>query len=48
MKHIDLRQGWIKQLRDTSICHVEKVAGEENKADFFTKLGQEQLQGHRG
>lgn len=38
MKHIDLRQGWIKQLRDTSICHVEKVAGEENKADFFTKL----------
>jgi len=38
MKHIDLRQGWIKQLRDQTLCKVVKIAGEENLADSFTKL----------
>ena len=38
MKHIDLRQGWIKQLRDQTLCKVFKIAREENLADSFTKL----------
>ena len=38
MKHIDMRSGWIQELRDTSKCLVEKIAGEENLADSFTKL----------
>ena len=38
MKHIDMRSGWIQELRDTSKCLVEKIVGEENLADSFTKL----------
>ena len=38
MKHIDLQADWINELRDLSICILEKVAGEENRADGFTKL----------
>ena len=38
MKHIDLRADWINELRDMSICILEKVPGEENLADGFTKL----------
>ena len=38
MKHIDLRADWINELRDLSICVLEKVPGEENLADGFTKL----------
>ena len=38
IEHIDLRADWIKELRDLSICILEKVPGEENLADGFTKL----------
>ena len=38
MKHIDLRQDWIKMLRNQGICKIIKVPGETNRADFFTKL----------
>ena len=38
MKHLDLRQAWIQQIRDRSIAEFIKVDGTDNKADFFTKL----------
>ena len=38
MKHIDLRQAWIRQLMDRGIVNVVKVDGTENRADFFTKV----------
>ena len=38
MKHIDLRDAWIQRLRSKKIVDIVKVAGTENKADFFTKL----------
>ena len=38
MKHLDLRAGWIQQLRDTSLADFVKVDGSINRADFFTKL----------
>lgn len=38
MKHIDLRAEWMNQLRDRKIVNVVKIPGEENGADFFTKL----------
>ena len=38
MKHNGLQSDWIKEPRDLSICNLKKVAGEENKADGFTKL----------
>ena len=38
MKHIDLRNAWIQQLRDKNVVDVIKVPGTANGADFFTKL----------
>ena len=38
MKHIDLRDAWILQLRNRGVVDVIKVPGESNGADFFTKL----------
>jgi hypothetical protein len=38
MKHLDLRQAWIQQVRDRSTAEFIKVDGTANKADFFTKL----------
>ena len=37
MKHIDLRQSWIDTLRDKKIKFI-RIPGEDNKADFFTKI----------
>ena len=38
MKHIDMRNGWVQQLRDQGKVKFQKVAGTENAADFFTKV----------
>ena len=38
MKHIDLRQAWMDQVRDRSKVKFKKIAGPDNPADFFTKV----------
>ena len=38
MKHIDLRSEWVQTLRDREHLEFIKVPGEENPADFFTKI----------
>ena len=38
MKHIDMRDGWVQQLRDHSKVKFHKIAGTDNDADFFTKV----------
>ena len=44
MKHIDIRQHWVKELRDRSIMIPQKIDTKKNLADLFTKgLQGEQL-----
>lgn len=38
MKHIDVRCSWVQTLRDDSDINFVKIAGTDNKADFFTKI----------
>lgn len=38
MKFIDLRQGWVMELRDKDICRTTKVDTKLNPADFGTKI----------
>ena len=38
MKYIDLRESWVRQLRDRSLTRLVKIAGPYNVADFFTKV----------
>ena len=38
MKHIDVRMGWVKELRNRDLVTFTRVPGTENLADFFTKL----------
>ena len=38
MKHIDLRQGWVKLMRDQGKFEFIKVEGIHNQADYFTKI----------
>jgi len=38
MKHVDLRQTWVRELRTSGDVEFCKVPGTENKADFFTKI----------
>ena len=38
MRHIDVRQAWVRQLRDRELITPIKVPGVENRADGFTKL----------
>ena len=38
LKHINLRESWVRQLRDQSKVEFIKVLGTENPADFFTKI----------
>ena len=33
----DLRDDWVKDLRDKNLLWVDKVNSEDNLADFFTK-----------
>ena len=37
-KHIDLRRGFVEQLRDTSEIEIVKILGTVNPANFFTKV----------
>ena len=37
MKHIDLRDAWIRQLKDEGVMKT-KVSGTDNVADTFTKI----------
>lgn len=38
MKHIDIRQTWVKDLRDREHISFTRKPGPENRADFFTKI----------
>ena len=38
LKHIDVRQEWVQALRDHSVVRTEYVNTKQNKADFFTKM----------
>ena len=38
MKHIDLREAWVKDLRDRQHIEFIRKTGPENRADFFTKI----------
>ena len=38
LKHIDVRQEWVQALRDHSVVKTEYVNTKFNKADFFTKI----------
>ena len=38
MKHIDLHESWVSQMRDRQQVSFKKVPGTENPADFFTKI----------
>ena len=38
MKHIDLRESWVEQLRKKGVIKWIKVPGTANRADTFTKV----------
>jgi hypothetical protein len=38
MKHLDLRDRWIRELKDSGQIDIIKVPGTLNKADYFTKI----------
>ena len=38
LKHIDVRQEWVQALRDHAVVRTEYVNSKLNKADFFTKI----------
>ena len=38
MKFIDIRGGWIRQVRDRHQIQFAKIEGTRNPADTFTKL----------
>ena len=50
MKHIDLRESWVEQLRRKGVIKWIKVPGTTNRADTFTKIlhGSEFQKGTKG
>ena len=38
MKHLDMKSRWIRMLRDRKEVDTMKVQGEQNEADFFTRI----------
>ena len=38
LRHIDVRQQWVTQLRDAEVCKLVKVDTKANLADPFTKM----------
>jgi C4-dicarboxylate transporter len=38
MKHLDVREAWIRDLRNKDLLTLIKVWGKVNPADFYTKL----------
>lgn len=38
MRHIDLRAGWVNDLRNRKIVKTEKIDGKINPSDFMTKI----------
>ena len=38
MKHIDVRQNWIKLIRNAQVCLPQYIPTADNLADFFTKI----------
>jgi hypothetical protein len=38
LRHIDVRQQWVTQLRNAEVCRLVKVDTKANLADPFTKL----------
>ena len=38
MKHIDIREAWVQQLREKKELEIKHIPGTENPADFFTKI----------
>ncbi len=37
-KHLDLRSGWIREMKESKRVKLIKVSGLDNLADFFTKV----------
>ena len=37
MKYIDIRWGWVQQMRDRKVVKLIKVDGKKNLADGFSK-----------
>ena len=56
MKHIDLREAWVTDLRDQGKLEFIRKSGPDNNADFFTKIitgsqlnaAEDRLMGHLG
>ena len=38
MRHIDVRESWVQQIRDRKNLSIHKISGTDNPADFFTKI----------
>ena len=38
MRHIDVREGWVHQIRNRKNLNIHKVLGTDNPSDFFTKI----------
>ena len=38
MRHIDVREGWVQQIRNRKNLSIHKIWGIDNPADFFTKI----------
>ena len=38
MKHIDIREAWVQQIRDNKEISILKICGKKNPSDFFTKV----------
>jgi hypothetical protein len=46
LRHIDVRQQWVTQLRNAEVCKLVKVDTKANLADLFTKM--HTANAHRG
>ena len=38
MRHIDVREGWVQQIRNRKNLSIHKILGTDNPSDFFTKI----------
>ena len=38
MRHIDVREGWVQQIRNRKNLNIHKILGADNPSDFFTKI----------
>ena len=38
MRHINVREGWVQQIRNRKNLSIHKILGTDNPSDFFTKI----------